>query len=349
MKRAAAAKKKTSRAARVKRIDPSELPGARRGKPDASFGAELATLVSEVPQGDGWIHELKLDGYRLLCSVHGDRVQIVTRNKKDWTGALPMLEAALGALGLDHAMLDGELVALDPKGRSDFQRLQNALGDGARAELHYFAFDLPFASGYDLRAVPLLERKRLLRSLIPESSDLIRFSDHVEGDGQRVLDRACAMGAEGIISKRAGSPYQGRRTKDWLKIKCLARQELVIGGYTEPGGARTGFGALLLGYYDEEGELIYCGKVGTGFGQAVLDSLSKALKARERTKPSFANPPKGSEAKGAHWVRPDLVAEISFTEWTGDGHLRHPSFQGLRKDKPAESVRRETAAPTPKR
>lgn len=333
MTTAAGAKKKKSAA-------PSALSGAKEGRVPKTFGAQLATLVSEPPKEEGWIHELKLDGYRILAFCDGSKIQLVTRNGKDWTGALSVIVRGLAALKLKDVVLDGELVAIDEKGRSSFQRLQNALA-GSQNELAYYAFDLPFAGGWDLRNTPLLERKALLESLIKNKSPIIRYSDHVEGDGARVLKQACELGAEGIISKRAGSPYQSKRTRDWLKIKCISRQEMVIGGYTDPSGARSGFGALILGVYDDDENLMYAGKVGTGFNNKMLDELYVLLKKREVAKSPFKNPPR---EKGLHWVKPDLVCEVAFTEWTQDGALRHPSFQGLRKDKPPKAVRRETPA-----
>jgi bifunctional non-homologous end joining protein LigD len=330
---------RSSAVRKKKKIGPSDLTGAQPARVPKLLTPELATLVSEAPEGDDWVHEIKLDGYRLLAFADGDDVRLVSRNGKDWTGSVPVLEQALAELSLDRAVLDGELVCLDPSGKSSFQLLQNALGLGTKARLAYFAFDLLFFGGFDLRAAPLLERKELLVSILPESR-VVRYSHHVTGGGREVLASACEMGAEGIVSKRAGSAYHSRRTRDWLKVKCLQRQELVIGGYTDPQGSRSGFGALLLGYY-ERGKLVYCGKVGTGFNARSLSELTKKLRAIEVKATAFANPPRGAEARSAHWVKPELVAEISFTEWTGDGHLRHPSFQGLRVDKRPEEVKRE--------
>ena len=204
----------------------------------------------------------------------------------------------------------------------------------------YYVFDLPYLNGYDLRNAPLEERKRLLREIVGDGSSVIRYSDHVEGNGPSFFDQACKLGLEGIISKRADSKYQAVRGRAWQKVKCQLRQEFVIGGYTDPQGARSGFGALLLGVYEGK-TLRYCGKVGTGFNDALLTSLTTELEKRATDKPPFVNPPTGAEGRRAHWVKPELVGEVSFTEWTRDGTLRHPSFQGLREDKPARDIVRE--------
>jgi bifunctional non-homologous end joining protein LigD len=220
--------------------------------------------------------------------------------------------------------------------------LQNVLSEGGGARLAYFVFDLPFADGYDLRDVPLVVRKNLLAKIVAGQSR-VRYSDHVAGGGDGFFAQACKLGIEGIVSKRADSRYAATRSRDWQKVKCGMRQEFVVGGYTNPQGARTGFGALLLGVYDGDG-LRYCGKVGTGFDEATLAALTTRLAALEINAPPFVNSPKGAEARRAHWVRPDLVAEVSFTEWTRDGTLRHPSFQGLREDKPPRAIVREVPA-----
>jgi bifunctional non-homologous end joining protein LigD len=206
----------------------------------------------------------------------------------------------------------------------------------------YYAFDLPYVDGYDLRDVPLAQRKALLRQIVADGP-VVRYSDHVEGNGPGFFDEACRLGLEGIISKRADSRYQATRGRDWQKVKCGLRQEFVIGGYTDPQGARSGFGALLLGVYEGK-DLRYCGKVGTGFGDKLLQSLIKELRKRAVDKSPFVNPPTGAEGRRAHWVKPELVGEISFTEWTRDGTLRHPSFEGLRQDKPARDIVREKPA-----
>ncbi len=323
--------------------DPSAVPGAKRARLPRSVEPQLATLVEEVPRGDAWLHELKLDGYRLLCRIEDGDVRLSTRAGNDWTDRFPTIAEALAGLPVRTALLDGEVVVLDAQGRTDFQALQRSFGQ-QRRDVHLFAFDLLHLDGFDLRQTPLHERKRLLQQLLaraPERSPL-RFSDHVRGRGAEFLEMACRSGAEGIMSKRADAPYVSKRTRTWLKIKCAKRQELVIVGFTDPAGSRTGLGALLLGTYDDDGQLRYAGKVGTGFDTATLVRLHARLKPLEIQEPPVVGAPR---ARGQHWVRPELVAEVRFGEWTRDGRVRHATFMGLREDKPATQVRVENASP----
>ena len=342
----------------------SAVPGARRAVMPRTVAPELATLVSAPPAGGQWLHEIKFDGYRVVCEVRRGKAQLLTRHGKDWSARFAPVEAAAAALPVDTAILDGEVTVLLPDGKTSFQALQESLGGdggvnsrgggaGGRdgAEMVYFVFDLLYLDGHDLRPAPLLERKQALRALLDAAgigtgSGPIRWSDHVAGQGEDFYRQACRFGLEGIVSKRADLAYRSGRSKDWLKVKCLQRQELVIGGFTDPEGARAGLGALLLGFY-EDGRLVFAGKVGTGFTAQVLVDLRRRLERSERQSPPFVNPPRGAEARGAHWVQPKLVCEVAFTEWTRDGHLRHPTFQGLREDKPAREVRRELPEPPP--
>ncbi|MDQ6916990.1 MAG: DNA ligase D [Pseudomonadota bacterium] len=320
----------------------SAISGARVAKLPATLSPMLATLVDTIPKGDDWLHEVKFDGYRMLCRVDQAKVKIFSRSGKEWTAALPRLADAVGELGLKSAWLDGEVTVVDERGRTSFQSLQNALSDASGERLNYFVFDVLYLDGYDLQGVPLLERKRLLRTLIPEKAPSVHFSVDIAGSGEEFFKQACALGLEGAVSKRANSVYRGGvRTRDWVKVKCAQRQEMVIGGFTDPQGSRSGFGALLLGVYEAGGKLRYSGKVGTGFNDRLLATLRSKLDALEQDSPPFANPPRGFEAKDAHWVNPKLVAEVAFTEWTQDGTLRHPAFQGLREDKNAADVVRE--------
>ena len=252
---------------------------------------------------------------------------------------------AAASLSVDQALIDGEVVVLEPDGTTSFQALQNVLKRGENQRLAYYAFDLLHIDGYDLTRVALLARKECLSTLLQPAADSgpIRYSDHVVGEGETLFKHACQYALEGIISKRIDRPYSSGRGRDWLKIKCLQRQEFVVGGFTEPSGSRKGLGALLLGVHDKAGTLRYAGRVGTGFTRTSLKDLRARLNAIEQKIPPFSNPPAGADARGAHWVKPALVAEVEFSEWTSDGVLRHPSFKGLREDKPAQEVKREFA------
>jgi bifunctional non-homologous end joining protein LigD len=301
----------------------------------------LATLVTEPPRGGSWIYEVKHDGYRMLARISGGEVKMFTRTGKEWTAKLPHVVRALGKMKLDGSWLDGEIVVPGPDGRSNFQALQNAFDAGSDANIVYYVFDAPFLKGHDLRRLPLKERKsRLERAL--KSEGPIRFSAHLEGDAQQVLAQACKLGLEGLIGKETESVYVSGRSKSWIKLKCRQRQDFVIGGYTEPGGARQGFGALLVGYHEPSGKLTYAGKVGTGFDDALLKKLSRKLHLIKTEKPPFEHPPK---EKGAHWVQPKLVGEVAYAEKTKEGILRQASFMGLREDLPAKAVAEEKAVP----
>ena len=311
---------------------------------------QLATLVSDPPRGDDWVHEIKLDGYRILLRIERGRVKLLTRNRQDWTARFPAVAEAAAALPVKEALLDGEIVVLDRAGVSSFQALQQADQLEKGKTLVYVAFDLLFLDGRDLRPLPLVERKARLASLLKGRRGRLRYSEHFDVPGERVYERACRLGLEGIIAKRKHAPYTSGRGPAWLKVKCVARQELVIGGYTDPDGARAEFGSLLLGVHDRDGRLVYAGRVGTGFDHATLENLGARLRKLERRVSPFAADGPRPPARGAHWVKPELVAEVAFTEWTRDGLLRHPAFQGLREDKPAAQIVRETSRPPkPKR
>lgn len=310
---------------------------------------QLATLVTNVPQGRSWLHEIKLDGFRIFCRIENGKVAILTRNAQDWTDRLGVVARAAKELPVRGAIIDGEVVAVESDGTHSFQRLQNALGDGS-ARLIYYAFDLLHLDGRDLRAAPLLERKRTLQSLLSDggktaSIAIIRYSEHRIGGGQELFAKACEIGLEGIVSKRVDDPYRSGRSRSWVKIKCSQNQEFVIGGFTDPAGARLGFGALLLGVYEENGALRYAGRVGTGFDDRFLRDLLVRLKKLERRSTPFQHAPRGANFRGVHWVEPELVCEVAFSGWTTDGLLRHPSFKGLREDKAPVEVTREVAVP----
>jgi bifunctional non-homologous end joining protein LigD len=337
------------------------VPGARRAPMPRTVEPELATLVDAPPSGDEWLHEIKFDGYRVICEIARGKARLLTRRAKDWSDRFAPVAAAAAELPAGDAVLDGEVTVLLPDGKTSFQALQESLGEvGSTGDgggelalggaMVYFAFDLLYLEGHDLRRAPLAARKEALRRLLEAAGPApaatasaegpIRFSDHVAGQGLEFYRQACRHGLEGIVSKRADLPYRAGRGKDWLKVKCLQRQEMVIGGFTDPEGARAGLGALLLGTWEGD-RLVYAGKVGTGFTANTLVELRRRLDRLERKTPPFADPPRGAEARRAHWVEPKLVCEVAFTEWTRDGHLRHPAFLGLREDKEAREVRRE--------
>jgi bifunctional non-homologous end joining protein LigD len=335
-------KAKTKAKAKAKK---AAKPGA--AQLPTTISPELATLVDSAPAGDDWVHEIKLDGYRILARIVHGKVTLLTRNGKDWTERMPTLRQALETLEVETAVLDGELVALDAKGVSHFQSLQNALHESGDGSLVYYAFDLLHLDGEDTTTKPLLERKSLLRELLdraePTLEGRVRLSAHVVGKGPEFFENACKLGLEGTIAKRASSPYRAGRGRDWLKIKCGKDQEFAIVGYTEPGGSRSHFGALLVATKKDD-ELTYAGKVGTGFSEASLSELHAKLRPLKVSEPVFARPPRGAQARGVTWVKPRLVAQIGFTETTSDGLLRHPTFKGLRDDKPAREVKLETPA-----
>jgi bifunctional non-homologous end joining protein LigD len=319
------------------------MAGAKKAALPATFSPQFAVLADAPPKGDQWLHEIKFDGYRMLARISSGDVQLSTRNDKNWTSKFPRIAAELEKLKVDSAILDGEIVVLDKEGRSDFQGLQGLLKDKIPADPVYMVFDMPFCNGIDLREVPLIERKERLRKIFDQSpkSARIRFSDHIEGDGSAVIEKACHMHLEGIISKRRDASYVSRRDPSWLKSKCIQRQEFVVIGYTPPQGSRTGFGSLLLGYHGEDGELKYAGRVGTGFDNAMLAKTFKQLRELEQDQPPTATPPPPRERRNAHWIKPSLVAEVKFSDWTRDGMLRHPAFVAFRTDKPQSQIVRE--------
>lgn len=305
--------------------------------PPAFRPVQLATLVDTVPAGDRWIHEMKYDGYRILVAVGGGDARAYTRSGLDWSGRFPSILAESRKLKVRSALIDGEAVVIDAEGRSNFQALQNAL-KGAPATIDFYAFDLLQLDGEDLTRLPLLERKKKLEAILPAKNPVLRYSEHILGRGEELLDRFCAAGLEGVISKLADSSYVAARGTSWLKIKCIRRQEFVIVGWTPSDKVRA-FRSLILGVHDG-GKLRYAGKVGTGFDSAELLRLLKIMAPLEQEAATVDAP--RAEVRGAHWLRPKLVAEIAFTEMTNEGTLRHPSYLGLREDKKPEAVVLET-------
>ena len=303
----------------------------------------LATLTEHRFSDPGWIFERKLDGVRAIATCDGGTPRLWSRNHKSMDRSYPEIVTALEKHGRPRFVADGEIVALDGD-QTSFARLQPRIHqtDPAKIEqtgvaVYFYLFDLLVCDEYDLTRMPLRARKRLLRRAF-DFRDPLRFSAHRNADGEEYYRQACEQGWEGVIAKQAGSSYRSGRSTDWLKFKCVKDQELVIGGFTEPSGSRKGLGALLVGYHDDSDGLRYAGKVGTGYDDETLQSLRRRLDRLTQDRSPFA----GRVNERAHWVRPELVAEVGFTEWTRDGRLRHPRFQGLRTDKAARDVVRES-------
>jgi bifunctional non-homologous end joining protein LigD len=307
---------------------------------------QLATLVEEAPTGADWTFEIKYDGYRIEALIDGGNVRLFTRRGNDWTARFPAIARRLARFPVKTATLDGELVALDASGRSAFNQLQQSLDAANDHDLTYFAFDLLYLDGVDLRPLPLVERRkqleRLLRRARVTTSGAVRLGQRMTGTASALITAACRLGLEGIIGKRLDAPYASGRNRNWVKVKCGQRQEFVVVGFTPPKNSRVGVGSLLLGVH-EKGRLRYAGRVGSGIPDRLLLELLERLKRLEHATTPLASRPAGLPGV-AHWVKPVMVVEVSFTEWTGDGLLRHPVFQGIREDKPAKEVHREEAA-----
>jgi bifunctional non-homologous end joining protein LigD len=306
---------------------------------------QLATLVSKAPTGDQWLSEVKYDGYRALSRIENAKAIIYTRAGNDWTKNWPSIVNALAELPVDRAWLDGEVVAFDDNGLVNFQALQNFHStkkskEKADVKLAYYVFDLLYLNGQDITDLPLLDRKALLKELLatlPKDSPIL-YSDHITGNAAEVFKDACENGLEGIVVKQADAPYSQARTQNWQKVKCATEQEFVIGGYTDPEGSRTGFGALVLGVYEDDGKLVYAGRVGTGFNNKTLPEIYKKFAPLGIDKPAFDKPPTGQDARGVHWLKPELVAEVRFAQWTDANIIRHASFVALREDKPPQEI-----------
>jgi len=323
---------------------PSPARSKKSGKtaPPPKFQTpQLATLVEDLPGGDGWVFEIKFDGYRALISASGEKVHVYTRSGLDWSSKFPGIAEAVRNLSLNGVLMDGEIVALDARGRSDFGRLQKALRDG-KGKLSLFAFDLLFEDGEDLREKPLRHRKKQLAALLGKGrSGPVYYTDHIAKADQRMLQTLCSKGFEGVIAKRGNAAYSGKRDRNWLKIKCDKDQEMVIGGYSPSPRGRS-FASLLLGTY-EKGKLKYAGRVGTGFDSADFADLEQRFSSLKRSTPPFQNPDliPAPIRKKAVWLSPKLVAQIGIAEFTGDGLVRHARYLGLRRDKPAKKVAKE--------
>ncbi len=331
-----------------------EVTHSRLPKRKVAFVEPMkATLVDTLPKGDDWVYELKFDGVRALALKRGKNIELISRNEKDFTAKFPEVADALRELPCKEAILDGEIAALDEEGRSSFQLLQARELSGERPPIFFYVFDLLQLDGKDLTAVPLLKRKAMAKMLLARAPDTVRFSASIAAESKRVLAEMKARGLEGVIAKQKDSKYEiGRRSGAWVKFKWTTQQEFVIGGYSEPRGSRSHFGALVVGYYEKK-KLKFAAKVGTGFDQKLLKSLHQKFQKLIQPDCPFVNLPEkagrfgrgltAAEMKRCTWLKPQLVCEIRFAEWTRDGHLRQPAFLGLREDKSPEEVTREKA------
>ncbi len=361
---ASGATKTTPMASAAKPVAARKLNGTgEAAAPSASIDVALAKLPKEAmpdflkpqladeaqapPAGQEWVHELKLDGYRVQAHKRGKQVSLFTRSGLDWTHRMKPVAAALAKIPAESAILDGEVTVLDAEGLSSFARLQASFEKNEKHPLTFFGFDLLHINGRNPRDLPLRERKQLLRDALGEGTDEVRLSEDLTGDGVEIFAAACKLHAEGIISKRADAPYAAGRSTRWLKSKCLFEQEFVVGGWVDLSNGTRGVGSLLLGYYEDAGKLIYAGRTGTGFTQKIHRMLRDRLDAIEQeTMPFAAISAEGR--RGAHWVRPELVVQVRFATWTGEQQVRQASYQGLREDKPPAEVRREQGPPTAK-
>ncbi|WP_072392571.1 non-homologous end-joining DNA ligase [Hyphomicrobium sp. CS1GBMeth3] len=342
MTRVSSADKQIQRKPKAAKHDGSRLLANRpRDAMPAFVPPCLTTLTSTPPDGDNWVHEIKLDGYRLQARVRDGTVQLLTRGGLDWTARFPSIAKALAALKVKSAIIDGEAVVETSEGVTSFIKLVEALEAGRSEDMVFVVFDLLYLDGVDIRDAPLKDRKELLHALMARGrrSPRLRYSEHLTTDGQTVLNEACVLGLEGIVSKRLDLPYRSGRNGDWLKSKCILTDEFVIGGYLVSTVDAKAVGALALGTF-EGGKFVYAGRVGTGFTHASARSLWKTLQPLKTSTPAFAGSLTSAQRRGVVWVRPERVAQIEYRSRTGDGLLRHASFKGLREDKPARDVHR---------
>jgi DNA ligase D-like protein (predicted ligase) len=320
-----------------------------RAAPPIWIKPELAALVKAAPEGSDWLHEMKLDGYRMHARLEGRHVNILTRRGNDWTSKYPSIVEDIAGLPATTAYLDGELCGVLPDGRTSFNLIQNA-SDTGQGALVFFLFDLLFLDGDDLMALPLIERKARLERLLEGAPAALRYNDHQIGQGPAFHRLACQHGLEGIVSKRVNSRYDTDR-RSWLKTKCLNREEFIVVGWSDPEGSRHRIGSLLLGYYTPDGKLIYAGRVGTGMTVAELERVYQRLEPLSADRMSLSEPPPRGSRFGSplvlsrvHWVRPEMIVEVSYVEWTPDGLLRHVVYLGEREDKAAVDVIRTRPA-----
>jgi bifunctional non-homologous end joining protein LigD len=331
------ARTKVPRIRKIVLPDISKLPGARKGLLPAFLAPSLASLTERPPSGPKWVHEIKYDGYRMQARIDGPNIRLLTRKSLDWTERFRSIATALKELRIGSALLDGEIAVEDANGVSSFNDLQSDLKAGRQDRFRYHVFDMLYCDGFDLTQAALVDRKALLQRLLSRlpASSAIRFSEHLEQDGPKMFEHACRLGLEGIASKRKGLPYRPGRGEHWLKSKCVERQEFVILGYVPSTAASGSVGSIPLGYHDG-GNLIYAGRVGTGWSADQARSLRNDIEKILSAKPSFGKKLPAGADKGVRWAKPRLVCEIEYRGWTRDGLLRAPSFKGLREDKAAE-------------
>ena len=338
----------SSKTGKIEKPAVRKLPkGAKKTRYPGFVEPTLATLRSSPPAGAKWLHEIKFDGYRLQAHVRSGQVTLLTRNGLDWTAKFgKRIAEALVDLPMQDAIIDGEVIVEGAGNASDFSALQDNLSAGRADRLVFYAFDLLYLDGHDLRPVPFIERKAALLALIGGAPPVLRYSEHFEEDGELVLRHACRLGLEGVVSKLRDAPYHSGRGKDWIKSKCSERQEFVVAGYVPSSVSSSAIGSLILGYFDK-GKLIYAGRVGTGYSNKVAAELFRRLEDMSIAKSPFARKLTAEEARQARFVRPELVAEVEFRSWTADGVVRHAAFRGLREDKGAEDVVRESKGAAP--
>ncbi|CAN5466377.1 DNA ligase D [soil metagenome] len=342
---------KSSRSKRSTKPEPTPIPGAVKAPMPETLSPQLATLATGVPANGEWLYEIKFDGYRIMARIENGKAALITRGGHDWSHKMPGLVGELEALGIDSAWLDGEIVVVAENGLPSFNRLQKAFDNHTSASgIDYFLFDVPYMEGYDLRDVPLIDRRRLLKALLDDkAAEHVRYSADFQASPATILESACQMNLEGVIAKRADAPYSSKRTETWLKLKCKLRQEFVVAGYTNRSDGSPQVGSLLLGVYDDGGQLVSCGSVGTGWSSAEASELKKKLVKLEIPQSPFAagpaKPGRWSKrgAGSERWVAPKVVAEVEFAEMTPDGQVRHASYVALRTDKAPKTIRRELA------
>ncbi len=324
----------------MKAIAATEIAGAKKALLPDFVEPSLAYLVPEPPVGEEWLHEIKFDGYRLQARIEAGSVRLLTRSGQDWTPRFANVAQSLKKLKVNSALIDGEVVVQDDKGASSFAMLVDALKAGRSDRMVFFAFDLLYLDGRDLRAATLRNRKRLLEALLATSPKTSRicYSDHLIGDGAAMLRQVCEMGLEGIVAKRADKPYQSGRRGSWVKIKCIQTDEFVIGGYLNSTAEKESVGALVCGYF-EGTKFVYAGRVGTGYSRRTAHELWGRLQPLRQKSCPFAGTLTTMQKRGVVWLNPEIVAQVNYTGWTNDNLLRHAAFVGLREDKPAREVR----------